>query len=439
MDAAALCQEPVKKLYKSYLIPTLIAMASSSMYCLADVYFISKGAGSEGLAALNIAMPLFTLYSAIGLTFGVGGATVISIAEGTRNEEVKNKAFTFSVVAMFMIGIVVSIIGTLAWEPFAYALGSSKELLPRVKEYLIPVNSCAFAFILMYASSILMRADHAPKLAMKATLIGNLSNIVLDFVFVILFQMGLKGAAIATSIAPFLTLLCLVPRFLKKQNTISFVRTFYQPDLGRRILSAGFGSGILEISSGVIIIIFNIVILRYADSMFLAAFAIVTNIAYVCKGLLNGFAQAAQPVISVNYGAGELQRVKDVFFLGLRSAFLFAALVYLLFLIFPQAVAGLFASNDMVLIQTASTGIRYYFSCLVFMAAMTMILYYFQSIERGHISMVLAACKGLVFVVIGMALLMTLFGMEGLWWSVTFAEAGSVLLALYFLRKVDRT
>lgn len=439
MNTQDLCTQPVKRLYRAYLIPTLIAMLSSSMYCLADVYFISKGAGSEGLAALNIAMPLFTIYSAIGLTFGVGGATVISIAEGTRNDEIKNKAFTISVLGMLTIGILFSIVGTLLWEPLAYLMGSSTELLPKVKEYLIPVNSCAFAFILMYASSILMRADHAPKLAMKATLIGNFANMILDYVFVIALQMGLFGAAVATSIAPFLTLFCLLPHFLKRKNTVSFVRNFWHPDIMKRIVSAGFGSGILEISSGMIIIIFNIVILHYADSMFLAAFAIVTNIAYVCKGLLNGFAQAAQPVISVNYGAGNVQRVKAVFFIGLRSTLVFAILVYGIFLLFPETVAGLFASGDQVLIQTAATGIRYYFSSLVFMAAMTLILYYFQSIERGHIAMVLAACKGLIFVVVGMALLIWMFGMSGIWWSVTFAEAGTVFLSLYFLRRVSRT
>lgn len=437
MDTIALCEEPVKKLYASYLLPTLIAMASSSMYVLADVYFVSKGSGSNGLAALNIALPIFTLYSAIGLTFGVGSATLISIAQGTKNEELKNKAFTLSIVIMIIFGSVITIFGNVFIEQFAYLLGSSEKLLPFVKTYMIPVNSCAIAYILMYASSILLRADHAPALAMKSILISNVANIILDYVFVDIFKMGLFGASFATSIAPFIALACILPYFLRKRNTVHFVRSFYQKDIMYRMCIIGVGSGILEISAGAVTILFNIVILTYSDEVFLAAFAIVANIAYVCKGLMNGFAQAAQPIISVNYGAHHMHRVKQGIYIALTYSILFSIALYCIFLIFPQGVASIFANGDRTLIEVASKGIRYYFSSLICMAAMTCLLYYFQAIERGKIAIVLALCKGVIFVIIGMLLFLWLFQMDGIWWCITFAEGCALFLAFWFFKRVD--
>lgn len=435
MNTKTLLTASIPKLYLSYLLPTLIAMLSNSLYCLVDVFFISKGAGSVGLAALNIAMPIFTIYSAIGLTFGVGGATVMAVAEGSHHKEQRNQAFTLSVVCMLIIGLLISILGTIFLEPFAYALGSSESLLPYVKQYMGPVNMSAFAFVLMYAASILIRADHAPKLAMNAMLLGNISNMILDYVFVMVFDMGLLGASIATCISPFLTVIGVSFHFIRKKNTVHFVKNWADKDMLKRVFSNGLGSGIMEISAGAIILLFNVVILHMADELFLASYAIVTNIAYVCKGLLNGFAQGIQPIISANYGARNHERVKAALLVSIKFACGFALLVYLLFLIFPQGVAAIFANGDQALIQRSATGIRMYFSSLLFTAAITMIMYYFQSIEQGKVSTFLAVLKGFVYVVIGMVLLIVLFGIDMIWLSVTFAEIAALISALYYMKK----
>lgn len=435
MNTKHLLTAPISKLYIAYLVPTLIAMLSNSLYCLVDVYFISKGAGSVGLAALNIAMPIFTIYSAIGLTFGVGGATVMAVAEGSHHMEDRNQAFTLSVVVMLSIGVLISILGTIFLEPFAYALGSSEALLPYVKLYMGPINVSAFAFVLMYAASILIRADHAPKLAMNAMLVGNISNMVLDYVFVMVFDMGLQGAAIATCISPFLTVIGVSFHFIKKKNTVHFTKDCFHKDLFLRIFSNGLGSGIMEISAGAIILLFNVVILHLADELFLASYAIVTNIAYVCKGLLNGFAQGIQPILSANFGAGNQGRVKEALKVSIRFASCFAIIVYLIFLIWPQGIASLFANGDQDLILQSGTGIRLYFTSLLFTAIITMIMYFFQSIERGKISTMLAVLKGFVYVVIGMTALIALFGIQAIWLSVTVAELCALATALFIMKK----
>ena len=431
-----LLQDKVSKLYLRYLVPTLIAMASNSLYCLADVFFISQGAGGTGLAALNICMPLFTLYSAIGLTFGVGAATIMSIAEGNGHLEQRNQAFSASIIGMLSIGTLIAVMGNLNLESFAYALGSSKSLLPHVLDYMMPVNACAMFFVINYAGAILLRNDHAPKLAMIGMLCGNFSNIILDYIFVVVLDQGIYGASVATALASVLGLCCLLPHFLLKRNTVHFTKDIFHLDLWNRMLANGLGSGVLEISAGIVILIFNFVIVHMADEVFLAAFAVVTNIAYVTKGLLNGFAQAAQPIISMNYGACNIQRTKKGFHVSLIASAIFAFGVYAIFLLVPKSVASIFGNGDASLIGLTAQGIRFYFSSLFFTSMITMVLYYFQAIECSRAATFLAVLKGFVYVVIALFIMVHLFGVDGIWFTVTLSEGMAVLTGVWLLKRL---
>lgn len=233
-------------------------------------------------------------------------------------------------------------------------------------EYMRPINACAMFFVINYAGSILLRNDHAPKLAMQATLCGNITNIILDYLLVMVFGMGLFGASIATALSAVLSLLFMLPHFFFKQNTVHFCKNIFSIEVWKRMLMNGAGSGVLEISAGSVVLIFNYVIVQEADQLFLAAYAIVTNIAYVTKGLLNGFAQAAQPIISTNYGARQKKRTQQAFHISLIASSLFALLLYILFLLFPNTVAAIFSDGDMQLIASAGDGIRFYFTSLFF-------------------------------------------------------------------------
>lgn len=439
MQRDTILHAPIPHLYRLFLFPTLIAMTSNSLYCLADVFFIAQGSGSMGLAALNIAMPVFTIFSCVGLIFGVGGATVMSVAEGGNHPHQRNQAFTISMVAMSVIGLLMTFGFTIFWEPLAYAFGGTQELMSEIKGYMIPINICSLFYILMYAGSVILRNDHAPGLAMKATLAGNILNIFLDWLFVMVFHMGISGAAIATSLSTMVGVGIMASHFVRKQNTVRFVPDVMQKDIWIRVIKSGFGSGILEFTCSIITVVFNFVILRYADTSYLAAFAIITNIAFVCKGMLNGFGQGAQPIIAANHGAGQHERVQQILSIALRSSMLFALVLYLIFLIVPQSLAAIFASGNATVIAYATTGIRFYFAGLICMAAMNVILYYFQSVEQGNLSSALAVCKGFVFVMIWLFLLLSIVGIQGIWFAVPLAETTALLGAVVIMKKASFT
>ncbi|NBK98788.1 MAG: MATE family efflux transporter [Erysipelotrichia bacterium] len=435
MHSNELLTSNVAKLYRKYLLPTLIGVVSNTLYCLVDVYFIAKGSGNLGLAALNIAMPIFTIYSAIGLTFGVGSATIMSIAEGNKDQTTRNKAFCTGMFFMIGLGFIFTILTNLYLSDFAYLLGSSEPLLPYVMAYLRPICMSAIPFIIMYATSILLRSDHNPKLAMYALMTGNFANIFLDYLFVMVFGWGIFGASFATALFPIITLLMASLHFFKKQHSVHYQKHFLQKALIKRMIKNGIGSGLMEISAGTVIVIFNAVILMISNETYLAAFSIITNIAYVLKGILNGFAQAAQPIISTNYGANKKERTKLAFQQSLQYSTLFSIAIYIVFLIFPRIVALPFANGDEQLISISINGIRLYFTCTIFLSLNIMIMYYYQAIELGNYATILAILKGFIFIVIALLSLVPLFQINGIWLSITMAEVLSLLCAYYLLCK----
>lgn len=434
-----LTTKSVNKVYLKYLIPTLLGMLSNSIYCIVDIYFVSAGSGSQGLAAMNICMPVFTILSCVGLLFGVGGATIMSISQGSGDMNTRNKAFSVSVFMMLIVGLLFSVFGVLFRKEFAYLLGSDDQLLPLVLEYLTPVMCSALPFVLMYSLSVLLRADNNPKLAMAALMVGNISNIILDYVFVSVFHMGIFGASVATSIAPVLSLIVASFHFILRKNTVHFKLKSFDPKVIGRILSVGIGSGIMELSAGAIIFMFNSAILNLGGEVYLAAYAVITNIAYVFKGLLNGFAQAAQPLISTNFGSGIIKRCSKSLRVCLIYSSVFCIVCYGIITVVPGFIVSFFSNGDTNMEAIASKGMIMYFSSLLFTGINTMLMYFFQSIEQGRKSLFLAVCKGFLFVTLGLWILTSFMGVEGVWYAVLFGEVLTFIIALpMVLRSVKK-
>ena len=439
MFTSELTTKSVNKVYLKYLIPTLLGMLSNSIYCIVDIYFVSAGSGSQGLAAMNICMPVFTILSCVGLLFGVGGATIMSISQGSGDMNTRNKAFSVSVFMMLIVGLMFSVFGVLFRKEFAYLLGSDDQLLPLVLEYLAPVMCSALPFVLMYSLSVLLRADNNPKLAMAALMVGNISNIILDYVFVSVFHMGIFGASVATSIAPVLSLIAASFHFILRKNTVHFKLRSFDPKVIGRILSVGIGSGIMELSAGAIIFMFNSAILNLGGEVYLAAYAVITNIAYVFKGLLNGFAQAAQPLISTNFGSGIIKRCSKSLRVCLIYSSVFCIVCYGIITVVPGFIVSFFSNGDTNMEAIASKGMIMYFSSLLFTGINTMLMYFFQSIEQGRKSLLLAVCKGFLFVTLGLWILTSLMGVEGVWYAVLFGEVLTFIIALpMVLRSVKK-
>ena len=424
----------VKREYFRFLIPTIVGMIAHSFYCLADVFFVGIGVGSDGLAAVNVALPMFTFYSTFSVLVGVGAATTIAICRGAGDTRRINKAFTLAMVLVAVMGLLVMTVGTTFLRPICRLLGATDQILPMVVDYLRPVNQAAVVYMMANALSVIVRSDGNPKLVMAAGTAGNLLNILLDYVFVIGMGMGTFGAGLATIIGPCVTTAILSLHFITRHNNVYFTRAFADGPLLGRLLRNGVGSSILELSSGLIILLFNVALLRVSGEEAVAVFSIISNIGYVGKGIFNGMAQAAQPIISQNYGAGNPRVVRQVNRYAMTTALVFACCVYGLVLLFPSQLIAFFISNDPALVTLGARAVVLYFLSFPFTGMNTVLMYYFQSIEKSLCTVLIAVLRGVVLISAALAVLAALFGVTGVWLALFAAEG--VTFCIFYPVKV---
>ncbi|MGG7162719.1 MATE family efflux transporter [Clostridium ihumii] len=434
-----LLKSDVKEIFIKYLIPSIAGMMGLSLNILFDTIFIGQGVGSEGLAALNIAIPIFNIFSSIALLLGIGGATAVSVSMGKKEYDKVNKIFTTSMIINVSIGIFLTVIGIFFTEKICYLLGATPDVLNMVKSYLGVIVWFSWAFLMSNTLTVFVRNDKNPRLAMWSMLIGNFANIVFDFVFIFIFNWGMKGAAIATTMSPVITIILLSTHFIRGNNTLKFKLDKLKIDKNiiNRILKNGFPSFIMELSSGLIIFAFNMSISNIEGAIGVSAYSIIANISLVCVAIFNGIAQAIQPIISINYGAKKYERVHEALKLAIKTSVIFGAIFYASGVLFPEKIVLLFNSGDAKLMEMTCGGIKLYFIAFLFMGANIARVSYFQSIENSKASTLVSLCRGVIFVLISLLILPMILGINGVWITIPIVEVASMIIACVCMKRID--
>ncbi len=416
------------------ILPGIGGMLGVSLYVLGDTMIVGRGLGAAGLTALNIAIPMINVLNAIGLLFGIGGATLISKALGEGRQEAANRLFTASLLLTGATGILLTFLFMVFLEPLCRFLGASEAAFPMVKDYLGIFLAFSLPFLLFSAGTALVRNDNGARLVMGAMLAGSIFNVVFDYVFIFHLGMGMGGAALATGLAPCLGLAVLSSHYIRRRNLLKPNFKALSPRRFARVVAAGTGSFVLELSSGIIIFAFNLVILRLAGDVGVSSYSIVANLALIITAVFLGTALGIQPLISFHEGAGNQAMIQKVFRLGMRVALALGCFFTLLGLAFPRFLASLFIT-DAAVMAYAVTGIRLFF--LAFPLMGMNIVWTMKHQSRNHIKTALSVSlfRGLVFLLASLLLMSALFGMTGVWLSLPVTELACFLILLWLARR----
>lgn len=425
----------INKLFYKYLINSVLGMLAVSFCILADTMFIGQGIGSDGLAALNICIPIFNLFNGLGLLFGMGGATALSISRGKGEIVESQRIFTKSIIIAILVGITLSTLGKIFTEKIGYILGANISNIYMVKEYLSGVLIFSFSYILAHTTSAFIRNDHNPRLAMIATVTSGLSNVILDYLLIFIFDMGIKGAGLATSIASLINLLILLTHFISKKCSLRFIKFKINVKDISRILFNGLPSFIVEISSGIVIFIFNLKLLNIVGNIGVSAYSIIANVSLVVAAIFTGISQAMQPIISVNYGANKIDRVKRVRKKGLKTSIIVGLSFYIIGILFPQFIVGVFTSEKGQIVDITVNAIRYYFLAFIFMGINIVNGAYYQSMEHRILSNSISLSRGIILIIIGITILPVFLGVNGVWLSAVFAEVLTLIITYIYVYK----
>ncbi|MDF2949976.1 MAG: Na+-driven multidrug efflux pump, partial [Sedimentibacter sp.] len=376
-------EKSILKNFIKYVSLNIMGMIGLSCYILADTFFVAKALGATGIAALNFSISIYSVIHGTGLMIGIGGATRYSILK-SRNKDMKaNIIFATCMKLGVVIGIIFALIGIFGTTPLALVLGADMTTLPLTKEYLSTILCFAPFFIINNIVLAFVRNDNNPNLSMIAMLLGSFSNIVLDYVFMFPFGMGMFGAAFATGLAPIISIGVLLIHFIKKKNNFKYIHSKVKFSYIRDIFGLGLSTFIVEVSSAVVLITFNLVILRLRGNLGVAAYGIVANIALVGISVFTGIAQGVQPLISKGYGLKNYELLRKVKNYALITSVSLALFMYLFMFLNSDSIIGIFNSEkNLEIAQIAKSGLRIYFIGFFFVGINIIMAMYLSATER---------------------------------------------------------
>lgn len=410
--------------FAKYAALNVVGMLGLSCYILADTYFISKGLGADGLTALNLAIPVYSFVHGSGLMVGMGGATQYSLAGGKNGGEQAKAIFTKALWYSGLLAGICFFIGLFLAGRLSALLGADAAVYEMTTTYLRVILLFAPAFLTNETVLCFVRNDGSPKLAMAGMLGGSFSNIILDYIFIFPLNMGMFGAALATGFAPIISLAILSPHFRRRDCGLRPVHVGLDLRAMGEIGALGAPSLITEVSSGVVMIVFNLVILSLEGNLGVAAYGVIANLSLVVTSLFTGLGQGIQPLISASCGSGRKEDAAKVYRCALVSALGFFVLVYAATYFLADSIAGAFnQAGNPVLQAIAVQGLRLYFTAFLFAGFNVVTAVYFSSVDRPGPGFLVSILRGFVLVLPLTFLMARLWGMTGVWLTFPAAEA----------------
>ncbi len=409
------------KKFIKYVLQSVAAMVGLSVYILADTFFISIYSGADGLAVLNLILPVYGVIYGIGSMIGIGSATKYGIKKASGEDT--DCYFLQSVQWSILASIPFLLTGIFIPEKFLLLFGADNRLTELGTGYLRIILMAAPLFMTNYTFTAFARNDNAPSTAMAGSISGSLFNIVFDYLFMFRLNLGFPGAALATALSPVVTMAVCSTHYLGKKNGIVF--QWKRPSI-RHVFSCcqlGVSAFVGEMSSAVTTVIFNTLILGIAGNIGVAAYGIIANISVVAMSIFNGVAQGVQPLISESYGSENQKQVNNLLRKGLLVCLMTELLIISCIWGMTDLLVRIFNStNDALLYEYAFIGLRYYFLGFLFAGVNILLVAYFSATDNARIAFIGSIMRGAVAIVICAVVLSKLFLLKGIWLSFLAAE-----------------
>lgn len=415
-----------------------MGMIAISCYILADTFFVARGIGTNGLAALNLAIPVYDFIHGTGLMIGMGGATKFTILKSQNDQKGADRIFTNTVFLGVFFSLLFMAIGIFFAGHLSGLLGADRETRQMTTTYLTVLMLFSPAFLFNDIILCFVRNDGNPKLSMIATVFGSFFNVVFDYLFIFPCQMGMLGAVLATGFAPVVGLLIMSPHWLGKKRWFHMKRMLPDAASIRVNLSLGFPSLLSQVSSAIVMIVFNMIILRLEGNTGVAAYGVIANLSLVVLSFYTGIAQGIQPLVSDAYGKLQQKRLVQFLRYAMGTMIVLSVILYLILSVFADPIAAAFNSENNATLQTiAVTGLKLYFTSLVFAGFNMILSMYFTSVEKAVPAQIISFLRGLILIIPVTFLFAALWQMTGVWMSFPATELVTAIVgaALYFLYK----
>ncbi|WP_308779207.1 MATE family efflux transporter [uncultured Clostridium sp.] len=429
---------PIGKLLLQYSIPAIIGMVVNALYNIVDRMFIGNipDIGSLAITGVGITMPIMTIVLAFGMLIGIGTTANISLNLGKGNrttaEKLLGNAFTLSII----VGLAIAITGTIFANPILNLFGASENTLFYAKEYIgIILLGCTFN-ILSFALNSTVRADGNPTMSSITMVIGCGANIILDYLFIFVLNLGVKGAALATIISQAITFFIILYYYTSGNSNLKLKIENFK--LKKHLVTMTFAIGIApfatQIANSLVQVIANNALKTYGSDLAIGAMTVISSLNIIFMMPIFGINQGCQPIIGFNYGAKKYERAKEAFKYATIAACVICIIGFISIQCFPTQIISLF-NNDPELTTLAIKGIRIYLLMMPVVGINIVATSYYQSIGKAKISMFVSLLRQVILLIPFTIILPKFIGLDGVWAAGACADSLSVIITLILLKK----
>ncbi len=425
----------IKSLYFKYLSAAFGSALISCIYGVVDMAMVGQYQGPDGTAALAVVAPVWNIIYSLGLLMGIGGSIIFSTKRGSENNDGKeNQYFTAALIGSIILSVI-SWAGVLYFEePILRFFGADDSLLPLAEEYMYPIRYAFPLFLYNQMLAAFLRNDNDPGLATVGVLSGGIFNIFGDYFFVFTCDMGIYGAGLATAIGSAISFVTMLAHFAKRKNTLRLMRPERLFKKLGEITISGFSSFFIDVAMGILTVLFNRQIMKYLGSNALSIYGPIINISTFVQCCAYSVGQAAQPIVSVNYGAEHGGRIKETLRLALWTTAFFGVFWTALSLAVPNLYIRIFMTPTQEILEMAPAIVRAYSISFLLLPFNIFSTYYFQAIMQPRAAFVVSVARGLVISGILILLLPVTLGADSVWFAMPITELITAVGAAYAIR-----
>ncbi len=419
----------ISGLLLKFSLPAIIGLLVNALYNIVDSIFVGRGVGSLGLAGVAVSFPIVTTFMAVVMLVGMGATALISIRLGQKRKEEAEKIIGNALFLFVVIGVSLTAFGLIFLEPILLFFGATPEVLPYATDYMQIILLGSLFMAIGTGMNNFIRAEGNPKTAMNTMLIGTVTNIILDYLFIFIFHWGIKGAAAATVVSYGVTSTWVLYHFLAGNSTLKIWRKNLRLDriIVGGVLAIGFPTFVLQVTGSIQHLILNRSLAHYGGDMALSVIGILMSVVTFLVMPAMGISQGAQPIIGYNFGAQKIKRVKETLTLSILSATGIVTLGFAVSKIWPAQIIGLFTESS-ELIKLGCHAMEIFFKLLPLVGMQMISSSYFQAVGKPTQATVLGLSRQ-VFIFITLLLILPHFwGLEGVWWSSPFSDLGAFVL-----------
>lgn len=430
-------EKNLKQQFKQYVIPSVASMWVFSLYSMVDGAFVSKGVGSEALAAVNLSMPYINTLFALSVLFSTGASTIVSMTLGKGDEKKASEYFTLNTVLLTIISIIIIIFSLSNLEKIAIFLGATESTLPLVKGYLGNIILFVTFYLVSYGLELLIKCDGYPHLSTIGVVISAITNIVLDYIFVLELGWGVEGAALATGIARIFSVSFFMAHFIRKRGKLRFCKFKIDFSFIKRIIFIGIPDSMTEASLAIVILLFNQSILMLIGEGALVSYSVICYVTTLVLTTMLGISQGLQPICSFYYGKEDSEAVSNLLNMSLKLIKKSSIIAFLIVMLFAKPIVAIFISKtDVSLFNYTVMTLRVSSFAYLIMGYNVIVSGYCVSTENPMLASIISLGRGLVIITLTLIVMTLLLGGKGIWITSFISELIVLIVARKILKKV---